>query len=201
VQVADVEISPEEGHVYWVEEPKPVNQWMRVVLLAALGAPFVFWVLSLALIPPRQGTYEDRLWAYLWAFLCLLVLVAPFVVIYGWLYQSFRRQTYLRVTPEELEYYTPGLRIRTPWASIDKIDNGKALLREPDLRDMKVWAWFFSFSASHRSKYDPAITQMIPISPFGWTKSSPVVRDIQQHTPHLDQRWLNQVPYREFLEK
>jgi hypothetical protein len=139
---------------------------------------------------------------WLWCLVPLLMIGLGFGMAQSQLLRALRRRTYVRVTPEELEYFTPGLRIRTPWADIEKIDSGTAFLRQADLREVQFWAWFWSLSAQVRhQRRHPAITQMIPLWLFHWSKSSPLVRDIQQHAPHLDQRWLNQVPYREFLEK
>jgi hypothetical protein len=194
--LSDISTSAEEGHVYRVEI-KPVNQWLGLLILVALGAPLLAWMTFLFLIPPRvPGGYDGRLW-------CLLALIAP-ATLFGLAkrrrLKAFRLQTYLRVTPEELEYYTPGLRIRTPWANIAKIDDGIAILHQADLREIQFWAWFWSVSAHLRSRRDPAITQMISLILFGWTKSSQVVHDIQRYAPHLGQGWMNKVPYREFLE-
>jgi hypothetical protein len=197
MQLADAETAPDSGHVYRIE-PRPVNQWMRLALVLTLVVPLLF-----AMILPYLAQLRSR-GNTLQGLYCLLIMLTPLValtVVYSQLLKQFRRQTYLRVTPAELEYYTPGLRIRTPWANIDKIDNGLAILREADLRDIQFWAWFWSVSAAERHRYDPAITQIIPLRLFGWSKSSPVVRDLQRYAPHLGQRWLNQVPYHEFLEK
>jgi hypothetical protein len=198
MELADTETPPDEGHVYRIES-RPVNQWMLLVILVGLGAPFVFWwaVPWLASLRSGSGSLE-----WLW---CLVGLFAPALALalaYAQLLQAFRRRTYVRITPEELEYFTPGLRIRTPWANIEKIDNGVAFLREADLREVQFWGWFWSLSAHvrHRRR-EPAITQMIPLWMFHWAKSSPLVHDIRRYAPHLDQRWLNQVPYREFLEE
>ena len=194
--MAHIETPPEQEHVYRVES-KPINQWVGLVILVALGAPFLLWMTFLFLTPPRfGGSYVERFW-------CWLALYVP-IILFGFAYRqllkTFSRQTYLRVTPEELEYYTPGLRIRTPWANIAKIDNGIAILCEADIREIQFWAWFWSVSASLRSRRDPAIAQMIPLRLFGWTKSSQVVHDLQRYAPHLSRGWMNEVPYREFLE-
>jgi hypothetical protein len=198
MQLTDTETSPEEGHVYRIES-RPVNRLMLLVILVALGAPFLFtWALPF-LVPSRSrgGSLEG-----LWCLLPLVMIGLAFGVAQSQLLRALRRRTYVRVTPEELEYFTPGLRIRTAWADIEKIDNGIAFLRQADLREVQFWAWFWSLSAQVRDqRRHPAITQMIPLWLFHWSKSSPLVRDIQLHAPHLDQRWLNQVPYREFLEK
>jgi hypothetical protein len=191
-----METSPEQGYIYWIES-KPVNQWLRLVILVALGAPLLLWMTFLVLIPPRSGGSRVEL---LWCLPALLVPAILFGLVNTQRLKAFRRQTYLRVTPEELEYYTPGLRIRTPWANIAKIDNGIAILRQADMREVQLWAWFWSVSATLRGRRDPAITQMIPLRLFGWTKSSQVVHHIQRYAPHLGQRWMNEVPYREFLE-
>jgi hypothetical protein len=98
--------------------------------------------------------------------------------------RSWRKNTTLKVTANELIYQTAGLTIRSPWSNVERIEEryeAKLVLRNRAAVRMSVWIRFQRFTTSSYWNVD----RRVPLTPFGWSKSSTLYRQLQEVAPHL----------------
>jgi hypothetical protein len=116
-----------------------------------------------------------------------LLVVALFIVLGVFAIvgiRSWRKNTTLKVTAKEFIYQTAGLTIRSPWSNVERIeerDEARLVLRHRAAVKMSVWIRLQRFTTSAYWNVD----RWVPLTPFGWSKSSTLYDRLQEVAPHL----------------